>query len=115
MHEFSLCQGLVSSLLAQPLEMNGQPLQGIEVTIGPLSGIELQLFEHAYPLVVANTQFKDIELRLVSSDIKTNCHRCEKISVASISDLTCQYCGSTHTVVVQGNECALTHLFYGGK
>ncbi|MEJ2043373.1 MAG: hydrogenase maturation nickel metallochaperone HypA [Reinekea sp.] len=112
MHEFSLCQGLIQALRAQePLAQRS--LLGIEVTIGPLSGVEPELLRHAYPLVVQNTEFAQVRLSLNQSSIQVQCLDCKQRSSAQVNDLRCRHCHSIHTMLTAGNECALTHLYYG--
>lgn len=113
MHEFSLCQGLVSLLYRQPQIHDGKPLKSIELTIGPLAGVEVELVKHAFPQVVANTPFAEIALRVKPSDIVVRCQHCGLESHRTINQLTCASCASADTIVVQGDECALTKLSYG--
>ncbi len=114
MHEFSLCQGLISALRAQkPPDAKAGKLTRIEVTIGPLSGVEPELLRHAFPIVVEGTSFEQVELTLKQTLIQVQCLSCQRINTASINDLRCRHCQSTQTTVIAGNECALTHLFYG--
>ena len=113
MHEFSLCQGLISALYKQPLLREGRRLNRIEVTIGPLSGVESQLLAHAFPLVIRDTPFSEIELTLVETELVIQCLECHKLSGVLINQLCCPKCLCEQTQVVQGNECSLTHLFYG--
>lgn len=112
MHEFSLCQGLVSILAKQPFKQGDRLLTRIEVTVGPLSGVEPELLMHAYPLVVKNTPFENVELSLTNSDVVVECQSCLALSHAKINDLRCTSCGCDKTLVRQGNECALTNLYY---
>jgi hydrogenase nickel incorporation protein HypA/HybF len=113
MHEFSLCQGLISALYKQPLLKENRRLNRIEVSIGPLSGVEAQLLAHAFPLVIRDTPFSEIELTLVETEIVVQCLGCQKLSSVPINLLICPKCLCEQTQVVQGNECNLTHLFYG--
>ena len=112
MHEFSLCQGLISALRAQK-SPGHRPLVGIEVTVGPLSGVEPELLRHAYPLAVKDTEFADVTLSLKHSAIQVQCLNCRQLSHAQVNDLRCHYCHSNETLLTTGNECALTHLYYG--
>jgi hydrogenase nickel incorporation protein HypA/HybF len=113
MHEFSLCQQLITALRAQKPLGTERQLVCIEVTVGPLSGVEPALLRHAYPLVVKQTEFADVTLKLKQSAIQVECMDCRQTSHARINDLRCRHCHSNQTVLMSGNECALTHLYYG--
>jgi len=115
MHEFSLCQGLVSALYKQPINKGKRELYAIEVTVGPLAGVEPELLAHAFPLAVKGTPFNHVEMRIEHSDITVQCHDCKKISIAIINDLRCKHCMGEITTVLSGAECALTHLYYGER
>ena len=55
MHELAVCQALIEQVERVARDNAARRILSITVSVGPLSGIEAKLLEHAYPLAAAGT------------------------------------------------------------
>ncbi len=88
---------------------------GIEVGIGPLSGVEADLLEDAFPFATAGTLADGAELRTRRIGVRVQCSSCAKESEARASRLVCGYCGDWRTTLVNGDELVLERIEMTGE
>ncbi|MBK1693478.1 hydrogenase nickel incorporation protein HypA [Chromatium weissei] len=110
MHELSLCQALLDQVMQIATEHGATGVTRIVLNIGPLSGVEAMLLQHAYPLVAVGTCAEEAELVIESTPIRVICQDCGAETVATPNRLSCSICTSTHTRLICGNELLLAHL-----
>ena len=55
MHELSVCQALIGQVERVARENDARSVVAITIAVGPLSGVEAGLLEHAYPSAAAGT------------------------------------------------------------
>ena len=72
MHELAICQALVSQVEAIAAQRTALVRQ-VRVGIGPLSGIEPQLLESAYPLACAGTRAEGSQLEIQKTEVRVRC------------------------------------------
>lgn len=82
-------------------------VQSVKLRIGPLSGMELPLLEHAYPFASAGTLAEGSILEIERAPLKVKCEACGLDSKVKPNLLTCRMCGSCKTRVVSGEELML--------
>lgn len=110
MHELSLCQSLLDQVEAIAREHGATRVERILLQVGPLSGIEGALLQHAYPLVATGTLAEHAELVIESSPVRVRCRQCEAETEATPNRLLCGACGSFETRLIGGDELLLAHL-----
>jgi hydrogenase nickel incorporation protein HypA/HybF len=110
MHELSVCQALIDQVARVAREQRAARISAIHVSVGPLSGIEPQLLEQAYPLAAAGSLAEEAELCIESAPIRVYCDQCDQESTATASRLVCAECGNWRTTLVSGDELLLTHV-----
>ena len=110
MHELSICQALIDQVENIARENEAVAVKAIWVQVGPLSGAEIPLLEHAYPFAAAGSMAEDAELILESMPIKVHCRSCGTESEATPNKLICGQCGDYHTDLVSGDEMLLARL-----
>ena len=110
MHELSVCQALISQVEELAQREMAQRVERVRVGIGPLSGVEPQLLQHAYPLAAAGTLAENSELEIENRPIRVHCPTCGKTSDASASRLLCAHCGDWQTTLVSGDELMLLQV-----
>jgi hydrogenase nickel incorporation protein HypA/HybF len=110
MHELSVCLSLIEQIQRVAEENGAQSVTRIELSIGPLSGVEPELLRNAYPLAVAGTIAGDAELIITISEIRVTCNECGAESAASVNRLVCGECGNYRTEVTSGDELILQRL-----
>ena len=64
MHELSVCQGLLDQVAGIARQNQATGVKLIRLRIGPLSGVEPQLLEQAFPLARAGTIAERAELAI---------------------------------------------------
>ncbi len=107
MHELAICQSLIDQVEAIALEHNALSVSSIVIGMGPLSGVEVQLLENAYPLASAGTIAEDAELVVEHLPIKVKCTQCGSESDALPNKLVCNQCGDWRTTLLSGDEMML--------
>ena len=110
MHELSVCMSILEQVEAIASERAATRVTGIELTIGPLSGVEAELLRNAYPIAAAGTVAEQAELVIRESDIIVCCGDCGAETTALANRLTCGDCGAWRTTVVSGDEMLLQRL-----
>lgn len=107
MHELSVCLSLMQQVEGIARERDAEKVARITLSIGPLSGVEPDLLQHAYPVAAAGTVAEDAELILQSSDVVVRCSQCDTETTVTPNKLLCGSCGDFRTRVVSGDELIL--------
>ena len=110
MHELAVCQALIAEVAAAAAGRGMARVTGIEVGIGPLSGVEADLLEDAFPFAAAGTLADGAELRTRRIGVRVHCDRCAVESPASANRLVCGQCGNWRTTLVNGDELVLERI-----
>ena len=110
MHELSICQALIDQVKGLARENKAIAVKTIWLQVGPLSGAEIPLLEHAWPLAVAGTVAESAELFIKPMPVRVRCKTCGVESEASANRLLCGECGDYHTELISGDEMVLTRL-----
>jgi hydrogenase nickel incorporation protein HypA/HybF len=109
MHELGICQALISQVEDIAVQRAAWARQ-VHVSIGPLSGIEPQLLESAYPLACAGTRAEGSQLAIEHTDVHVRCRSCGAETVAAPNRLVCGTCGDWHTDLLAGDELLLLRI-----
>ena len=117
MHELSICRALINQVTKVADENNADRVISIRVAIGPLSGVEPQLLEQAYPIAATGYIAEDAELILDLLPVRVRCASCAHETEATPNRLICANCGDWHTTIVSGDELLLmsVELSTGGE
>lgn len=110
MHELSLCQALLDQVEQIARDHGASRVERILLKIGPLSGIEATLLQHAYPLAATGTLAEQAELVIEAAPVRVRCNLCGAETEATPNRLLCGVCGSFKTRLIGGNELLLAHL-----
>ena len=82
MHELAICQALITQVEDIAVQRTAWVRQ-VRVGVGPLSGIEPQLLESAYPLACAGTRAEGSQLKIEHIDVRVRCRGCGAETMAS--------------------------------
>jgi len=107
MHELAICQALMNQVESIAAERNASSVVSIVVGMGPLSGVEAQLLQHAYPVASAGTVAEGAELIIENLPVRVKCTQCGKESDVLPNKLVCKDCGDWRTTLVSGDELML--------
>ena len=110
MHELSICQALIDQVARVAREHGAGRVLSITVSVGPLSGIEPQLLEHAYPIAAAGTLAEQAELVVETVPVTVRCRTCHAESEAAPNRLVCGRCHDWQVDVTGGEEMLLQRV-----
>jgi hydrogenase nickel incorporation protein HypA/HybF len=110
MHELSICQSMLQQLETIAQQENARRVTSITLQIGPLSGVEPELLQQAFPLAAAGTLAEQAELKIENQAVRVHCPKCNGENEVPSNRLVCPECGETHTRLVSGDELLLARL-----
>ncbi|MBT8109464.1 MAG: hydrogenase maturation nickel metallochaperone HypA, partial [Gammaproteobacteria bacterium] len=91
-------------------ERNATRVTAITLSIGPLSGVEPDLLENAYPLAAAGTLAEEAQLTIETAEIVVRCSECGSETTVPPNKLLCGACGDFRTQLVSGDELTLMRV-----
>lgn len=109
-HELSVCQALIAEVERIATSHGALKVQLVKLRVGPLSGVEMQLLEHAYPFASTGTVADGSTLEIERGSLKVQCGACGLETEAEPNLLSCGACGSCLTTVVCGEELTLMRV-----
>jgi len=89
------------------LQQHATAVAKIVLRIGPLSGVEPQLLEQAFPLASAGSIAENSVLEINEQAIEVECSKCGQRTPAKINRLVCGACGEWRTRLLSGDEMLL--------
>lgn len=110
MHELSVCQGLLTQVEAIALQHQARGVASITLHVGPLSGVEPDLLQHAFPVARAGTIAAAANLVIERLPIRVRCEQCGAETDAVANRLLCGACGDWHTQLISGDELILASV-----
>ena len=110
MHELSICQALLDQVERIAQEHGASRVERILLKVGPLSGVEPALLQHAYPLAAAGTIAEGATLVIEPAPVRVRCSDCGAESDAAPNRLLCGVCGGWRTHLISGDEMLLANL-----
>ena len=110
MHELSLCDDLLSQVVAIVAQHKAQSVESITVQIGALAGVEPILLESAFALIKAGTVAEQAHLIMQTSPVTVLCRTCGTQSEVAANRLLCKACQSHETTLLSGDELILTSV-----
>lgn len=109
MHELAVCQSIVAQVEQIARERNSR-VHSITLRIGPLSGVETELLQHAYPLASAGTRSAAAALIIESLPVRVRCRGCGRETQARPNRLVCSHCHDWQTDLLSGDELLLASV-----
>lgn len=110
MHELSVCQSVIGQVEQIARTHGAKAVSLVQLSIGPLSGVEPALLAQAFPLAQAGTLAEGAALELESLPIRVRCRSCHAESDATANRLLCGACGDWQTTIISGDELLLTRV-----
>ena len=110
MHELSICQALIGQVEKVARENDARRVVSIAIAVGPLSGVEAGLLEHAYPIAAAGTLAENATLTIETVPVRVRCRSCGAEGGAQANRLVCGSCDDWKVDVIAGEEMLLTRV-----
>ncbi len=119
MHEYSIAEELISTLLDQVEEEKLQNTTMVHLEIGELRVISLEALTQAFGIVTEETLLEGAELKFTDVELYASCNECsfegnveydDDLSVHfSVPVLSCPECGGS-LEIINGNELSVKSL-----
>ena len=110
MHELSLCDDLLSQVVAIAAQNHAKSVESVTVQIGALSGVEPSLLDSAFTMIKAGTVAEQALLILQTTPVIVLCRLCGAKSEVTANRLLCSACQSADTSLISGNELILASV-----
>jgi len=110
MHELAICQALIAQVETIAHDNDASRIASITLGMGPLSGVEARLLNHAYPVASAGTIAEGAELIIQSTPVCVRCTSCGTESTAEPNRLLCGHCNDWRTELISGDELLLIRV-----
>lgn len=91
-------------------ERGARRVLSVTLSIGPLSGVEAELLEQAWPIANAGTAAEGSRLAIEQAPVTVRCSECGETTSATPNNLVCGACGSWKTALQSGDELLLVSL-----
>ena len=109
-HELSLCDDLLSQVVAIAQQHQAQSVESITINLGALAGIEPSLLDTAFSLLKTGTVAELAELIIHHTPVIISCPHCNTDSEVNSNRLLCPVCQSTDTFLISGDEMILASV-----
>jgi len=112
MHEFSICQSLVTAVVEElgKLKPKSCRLVKSRVMVGGLRQVVPEYLQDAYKLLAKDTAAEGSELEVIQAPIVGKCGDCSWQGELSAGNFSCRGCGSGNMELTGGMELHLDGL-----
>jgi hydrogenase nickel incorporation protein HypA/HybF len=110
MHELAICQALIDEVMSIATDKGASTVSDIYVSVGPLSGVESQLLQNAFPIASAGTVAQHADLHLRAQPVTVSCASCGTETEVAANRLVCGNCADWRTHLVSGDELLLERV-----
>jgi hydrogenase nickel incorporation protein HypA/HybF len=110
MHELALCQALIEQVERVARQNAARRVVSITVSVGPLSGAEPKLLEHAYTVAAAGTVAEEAILVVETVAVRVRCRGCRAETEVAPNRLVCGSCQDWQVDVIAGDEMVLQRV-----
>ncbi len=110
MHEMSLVRSLLKQVERLALQHDATTVTGIEVEIGPLSGVEPVLVREAFDTLVATSSLAGAVLIINQVPLLCDCRDCRHPFELASFRFKCPNCGSTAVQITSGDQFRLLNV-----
>jgi len=110
MHELAVCNALMEQVRATARQHGAGRVGRITLRIGPLSGVEPDLLEHAFSIARGGEYTGLSELVIETTPIRIRCRACGNENEAAANRMLCDTCGAYNVEVCSGDELLLASI-----
>lgn len=113
MHELSITQGILKTVLRHAAVHNVRKVVSIRLQIGKFSDLEDEWIQKYFDYLSKGTIAEGAALNIERLPIVMQCRTCNKsfeADIARIGDLACPTCGAANAVLVAGREYTIKDM-----
>jgi hydrogenase nickel incorporation protein HypA/HybF len=109
-HEYSIVQSLIDLSEENAKKNNAKKITKLEIKVGVLSGVEVDLLETAFNTFKEGTICEDAEFIIHIQPIVVKCRECNQENSLEKNEYSCPNCNSQNLEVLDGEEMYLMSL-----
>ncbi len=110
MHELSIAQSIIDSVLAEAEKAHATKVLSISLRIGELSGVFADALSFCFGLCVKGTIIEGAELKIEKVPIRGYCGKCDQSFLIQDSRFICDACGNLKVELTSGRELQISEL-----
>jgi hydrogenase nickel incorporation protein HypA/HybF len=110
MHELSIAESIVNTVLQEIERKTLPPVQKIVVRVGALSGVVPEALQFGFEAITADTQLAQTKLEIEFVPVQGTCRDCEQTFAVEEFFFACPRCQSGHLDITRGEELDIAYL-----
>lgn len=111
MHEFSLCQSVIS-IAKKAANDNSKEVSKIIVKVGKLAGVDTESFEFWFPVAAKDSSLEQAKLELIIEDAIAKCNSCnQEFTITKLYE-PCPNCGSFEKNILKGKDMLVESIIF---
>ena len=110
MHEYSIVQSLLDLTEENAKQNNAKKVTKLEIKVGVLSGVEVDLLQTAFDTFKDGTICEDAEFIIHIQPVVVRCKECNEENELQKNEYSCPNCNSQNLEVLDGEEMYLMSL-----
>jgi hydrogenase nickel incorporation protein HypA/HybF len=110
MHEYSIVQSLLDLTEENAKQNNAKKVTKLEIKVGVLSGVEVDLLKTAFDTFKDGTICEDAEFIIHIQPVVVRCKECNEENELQKNEYSCPNCNSQNLEVLDGEEMYLMSL-----
>lgn len=110
MHELSVAEALIEQMEEILSKENAREAVSAKLSVGALSGIEIDALEFALPIAAEGTKLDKCDFLMEKIPVTVECEDCSKQSDPELPLVECAHCGSRNVNIIKGKDFTLTSM-----
>ncbi|AIT10303.1 hydrogenase nickel incorporation protein HypA [Candidatus Francisella endociliophora] len=111
MHEFSLCQSVIS-IAKKASKDNSKEVSKIIVKVGNLAGVDTESFEFWFPVAAKDSVLEQAKLEIIYEQAVAKCKACEHEFELTKLYEQCPSCGSFEKDLLKGKDMLVESIVF---
>ncbi len=111
MHELSIAMNIVDIAEEYAIKENAKVVREIEIEVGTLSGVVIELLKFAMEMTVKETILENSKITLLNIPARTKCLNCSENFNIEEYYSPCPNCKNYHSEIIQGKELKVKSLY----
>jgi len=107
MHEMSIAEGLIQSVLAAANQHNATRIQRVEIDVGQMRLIVPEAMRLAWQVITEGTIAAGSELTVIEIPMTARCKKCGRKFAPKIDEYLCPDCGQADVDILTGDDIIL--------
>ncbi len=110
MHELSIAQSIVETVLQEMERRNLKEVKAIGLRVGALSGVMAEALQFNYEVIVKETPLEHTRLEIEDVPVRARCRACGHRFEVREPFFLCPGCGSGDVEIQSGQELDIAYL-----